>query len=442
MHRIKFLFVLTGVLICGRTLPQSGKINFTEFNLKNGLHVILHQNNSSPIVAINVMYHVGSKNEMPNRTGFAHFFEHLMFEGSDNIKRGEFDIYTQNAGGNNNAFTSFDKTSYFEQLPSNQLELGLWLESERMLHLRIDSVGVETQRKVVKEERNERYENQPYGSLIQEVFSNSYKVHPYRWVPIGEAQYIDQATLGEFLDFHSQFYVPNNAVLVIAGDIQIEAAKNLVEKYFNDIPAGTREIYRPKDVEPAQTKENRKTVYDNVQLPLVALVYHMPAQGTPDYYALTLIQNLLAGGKSSRFYKSIVDEKQIAIEVSASPIPLEDPGLFISIGVANLGKTAQELEKAMDIEIEKVKNSEIDDKEFQKLQNQFETEFYTQNATMQGIALNLADYFTFFHNTGLINTEIEKYMAVTKDDLKRVANKYLVPENRLVLYYLPKSQLN
>ncbi len=435
-----FILIVCGIFLISPGILSQKKIVFTEFTLKNGLHVILHQNNSTPIVAINVLYHVGSKNEKPDRTGFAHFFEHLMFEGSKNIKRGEFDKYTQNAGGNNNAFTSFDKTSYFEQLPSNQLELGLWLESERMLHLLIDSIGVETQRKVVKEERKQSYENQPYGSLYQELFSNSYTVHPYRWVPIGEAQYIDQATLKEFMDFHAEFYVPNNAVLVVAGDIQIPQAKLLVEKYFAGIPQGTKAIYRPDIDEPEQTQERRKVVYDNVQLPAVILSFHMPAQGTPDYYALSLLQNLLSVGKSSRLYKSLVDEQQLAVQTGAFPVALEDPGLFVAYAFANLGKSAEEVEKAMISEIDKVKSAEISDREFQKLQNQFETEFYTRNATMEGIALSLADYHTFFGSASVINSEFDKYKAVTKADLTRVARLYLKPENRLVLYYLSKSQ--
>lgn len=442
MNRKLFIIpCLLAIFISVNAYCQAGKISFTEFTLKNGLHVILHQNNATPNVAINVMYHVGSKNEKPDRTGFAHFFEHLMFEGSENIKRGEFDKYTQNAGGENNAFTSFDETSYFEQLPSNQLELGLWLESERMLHLRIDSIGVETQRKVVKEERKQSFENQPYGSLFQELFANSYTVHPYRWIPIGEAQYIDQATLSEFMDFHSEFYVPNNAVLVVAGDIQVEKAKLLIEKYFSGIPQGTKQIYRPNISEPKQETERRKVVYDNVQVPAVVISYHMPGQGTADYYALSLLQNLLAIGKSSRLYKSVVDKLQLAVETSAFSLPLEDPGLFVAYAIANVGVPAADIETAMLTEIENIKSGEISDKEFQKLQNQFETEFYTRNATMEGIALSLANYYTFFGNTAMINTEIEKYKAVKKADLTRVANLYLTSANRLVLYYLPKDQL-
>ena len=429
------LFLLVGAM----GSAQSGKIEFKEFDLDNGLHVILHQNNSTPTVAIYVMYHVGSKNEKSDRTGFAHFFEHLMFEGSDNIGRGQYFKYVQNAGGKNNASTSFDITQYFEVLPSNQLELGLWLESERMLHLKIDSIGIETQRKVVKEERKQRLENSPYGKLYPEVFANSYKVHPYQWMPIGEAQFIDQAKYSEFMDFYKEFYVPKNAVLVVAGDIQPEAAKTLISKYFSTIPKGNQEIYRPSVKEPQQTKENRVTTYDKVQLPAVVYAYHTPAMGTNDAYALDMLQKYLSGGESSVIYKSIVDKQQLAVYATAFPSTLEDNGLFVLLGITNVGKTAEELDKAIDIEIEKAKSGEISDHDFLKIKNQIENDFYSQNSTMQGIANNLAEYYTYYKNTGLINTEIEKYQKITKEDIKRVANQYLKPDNRLVLYYLPES---
>src|SRR5208283_5030854 len=210
MQIIKSLFFVSFCLFTSMLNAQSGKVDFSEFDLPNGLHVIFHQNNTVPLVSIQVVYHVGSKNEKPDRTGFAHFFEHLMFEGSDHIGRGEYFKYIQNAGGNDNASTSFDITEFHESLPSNQFELGCWLESERMLHLKIDSIGIETQRKVVKEEKRQTYENNPYGRLLEEIMKNSYKVHPYQWIPIGEAQYIDEATYSEFMDFYKEYYVPNN----------------------------------------------------------------------------------------------------------------------------------------------------------------------------------------------------------------------------------------
>lgn len=434
-----FLIILLSVTGITGVSAQSGKIRFIEFDLKNGLHVILHQNNSIPTVAINVMYHVGSKNEKADRTGFAHFFEHLMFEGSDNIKRGEYDKYVQNAGGNDNAQTDFDVTQYYESLPSNQLELGLWLESERMMHLKIDSVGIETQRKVVKEERKQGLENRPYGRLGLEIFSSAFTVHPYRWMPYGEAQYIDQASYSEFMDFYKTFYVPQNAVLIIAGDIQIDHAKTLVEKYFGEIATGKGEIYRPAVKEPQQTTETRKTAYDKVQLPALVYAYHIPASGTPDAYAMNMLQKYMAGGESSQFFKSLVDKQQLALFVTALPFSLEDPGLFIAYGITNIGKTIEDLDKAMDVEIELVKKGEISGHDFQKIKNQIENDFYTGNSTMAGIASSLGRYYTYFRNPNLINTEIDQYRKLTPEDLTKVAKQYLVSENRLVLYYLPES---
>jgi zinc protease len=419
---------------------QLNRIEFQEFDLDNGLHVIIHQDHSTPIVSINITYHVGSKNEQSNLTGFAHFFEHLMFEGSQYIGRGEFDEYVNNAGGYNNAATSFDQTLYYETLPSNQLELGLWLESERLLHLRIDSVGVETQRSVIKEERRARYDNQPYGSFLEELVSNAFTVHPYKWPPIGDIQYIDEAKLEEFIEFHDHFYVPENAVLVIAGDVDYEETKLLVRKYFEEIPRGRYDIYRPDIQEPPQTAEVRKTIYDNIQLPALFMAYHSPALGDPDYYAVEMLQTLLAGGQSSRLYKSLVDNQQLALESSAIPYVLEDGGLFIVYGISNMGISLEDIESAIDDEIENVKLKGLGQREFEKLVNQTENSFINQNTTMAGIAGSLADYHTFFRNADLINTEIEKYLAVSADDVVNAAVKYLIPENRVVLYYLPKEQ--
>ena len=226
-RKLILLLLFTGFVLVN---AQSRKIDFVQYKLDNGLNVILHQDNTTPIVAVSVLYHVGSKNEDPQRTGFAHFFEHLMFEAALPIlNEGEYFKIVEAAGGALNANTSFDRTYYFENLPSNQLELGLYMESERMLHLKIDSVGVETQRKVVKEERKQSLDNRPYGTLIEKIFSNAYKVHPYRWTPIGSAQYIDQAKLDEFIAFYKQYYVPQNATLTIAGDIDVAKSKELIK---------------------------------------------------------------------------------------------------------------------------------------------------------------------------------------------------------------------
>ncbi len=421
------------------THGQARKIEFTEYNLDNGLHVILHKDNTTPIVAVSVLYHVGSKNEDPARTGFAHFFEHLLFEGTDNIKRGEFDKYITNSGGTNNANTSNDRTFYYEVLPSNQLEMGLWLESERMMHAKIETVGVETQREVVKEEKRQRMDNQPYGSILTEILKRAYTVHPYRWPTIGSLDHLNQATLDEFVNFYKTFYVPENATLSISGDLDIEQAKQLIAKYFKDIPKGGKEIPRPKIVEPAQKAEIRDVVLDNIQLPAVVQAYHMPAQGTDESYALDMVSTLLSGGQSSRLYKALVDEQKKAYTVQSFPFSSEDPGLYLVFALANVGVDVDDLEKAMDAEVDKLKTELISEKEFQKVRNQVESQFVQQNSSMVGVAEQLANYYVYFGDANLINTEIDKYMKITKEDLQKVAKKYLNKENRVVLHYLPKS---
>ncbi|MEZ5015677.1 MAG: pitrilysin family protein [Flavipsychrobacter sp.] len=433
-------FLLGALLLSSSVAMAKGNIKFTEYDLPNGLHVILHEDHSTPIVAVSVMYHVGSKNEDPQRTGFAHFFEHLLFEGTENIGRGEYMKTIQSAGGQLNANTSQDRTFYYEVLPSNQLELALWMESERMLHAKIDEIGVETQRKVVKEEKKQRYDNTPYGQILNVVYENAYTKHPYRWSPIGKAQYIDQATLSEFMDFYKTFYVPNNATLAIGGDLNIKETKKFIEKYFGGIPRGTKAIPRPTEVEPAQTAEKRVEFYDNVQLPAVVIGYHTPKMGTKDWYALQLLTQMLSQGQSSRFQKELVDKQQKGLAVGAFMIPNEDPGVAFMFGITNQGVKPAEIEEAMLAEIEKVKTGNIDDEEYQKLINQAENDFVTQNRSIQGIVENLATYHTYFKDADLINTELENYTSITKADLKRVANKYFTKQNRLVVYYLPKSE--
>lgn len=421
---------------------QSVNIKFVEYDLPNGLHVILHEDHTIPTVAISVLYHVGSKNEDPTRTGFAHFFEHLLFEGSANIERGEYMKLIQNNGGVINANTSFDRTFYFETLPSNKLEQGLWMESERMLHAKIDNIGLETQRKVVKEEKKQRYENTPYGRLLEQIFKNAYTVHPYQWTPIGEAQYIDQATLPEFIDFYKTFYVPNNATLSIGGDINIAQTKAWVEKYFGTIPRGTKAIPRPTVKEPAQTAEKRVTFYDKVQLPAVVFAYHTPEQGTPESYALQMVAQILSEGKSSRLQKSVVDQQQKAVAAGAFNLPSEDPGLAMMFGIANMGVKAEDLEKSMDDEVTKMLTEGISDDELQKCKNQIENEFISQNQRVLGIVENLANYHVYFGDANLINKELDRYMKLTKTDLMAAAKKYFTKENRLVLYYMPDSRKN
>ena len=418
---------------------QSVNIEFEEYTLDNGLHVILHEDKSTPIVAVSIMYHVGSKNEKPDRTGFAHFFEHLLFEGSANIGRGEYTNYVENAGGTLNANTSYDRTYYFELLPSNQLEMGLWLESERLLHAKVENEGIETQREVVKEERRQRIDNQPYGSWIQEMFIRAFKGYSYEWPVIGYMEHLNAAEEEDYVNFYKTFYVPNNAVLSIAGDLDIETTKKMIEKYFGGIPRGTTEIPRPnKDVPPLKG-EQRAVIYDNVQLPAFMTGYRIPAEGSDEYYAVSMLSTLLSQGQSSRLYRALVDEQQKALQIGSFPFGLEDSGINIIFALVNMGGDIDELEAAMQVEIEKVRNELIGEKEFQKLRNQVENDFVTSNSTVARRAESLANYHMYFGDANLVNTEIERYMKVTREDLQKAAQKYFVKENSVTLQYLPKS---
>jgi predicted Zn-dependent peptidase len=495
--KLKSLVFLLLVLSATVNFGQDRKkIEFLEYDLPNGMHVILHEDHSTPIVAVTIMYHVGSKNEREGRTGFAHFFEHLMFEGTENIDRHQYDKYVEGAGGTLNANTSQDRTFYYEILPSNQLELGIWLESERLLHAKVENIGIETQREVVKEEKRQRVDNQPYGSLMYEIFRRAYSEHPYKWQPIGSMEDLDAAQEDDYVNFYRTFYVPHNATLSIAGDLNLEQAKKWIAAYFGTIPNGDKlDVYRdreflslekfqakyadqlkgretskdflgdydsqmstedflkkyfptasekPKPIPAPTVKEGllkaeiRDTVYDNIQLPAIALAYRTPELNHADHYAVDMLSMILSDGNSSRLNKNLVEQQKALFAVSF-PFPLEDPGLAIMLAIPSMGGDMTELEKNIDAEIEKLQNELISDQEFEKLRNMIESSFITANSTMAGIAESLADYYTYKKSTNLINTELDKYMAVTKADIQRVAKAYFMKSNRVVLYYLPKE---
>lgn len=439
---VKILLAFILLIFAVPAWAQTGKVEFTEYKLDNGLHVILQPDNTTPNVIVSIMYHVGSKNELPERTGFAHFFEHLMFEGTANIPRGMFSQYVEEAGGTLNAYTSNDVTYYYVMLPSNQLELGLWLESERLLHARVDSVGIATQKGVVTEEMKQTRDNRPYGRLMIETVSRAFTQHPYRWDVLGSDEHIRNAKDEEFKAFHDMFYVPNNAVLVISGDIDIAKAKPLISKYFGDIPAGTQKIRRPEPTEPKQMAEVRDTVYDNIQLPAVIQAYHIPGRGTGDYYAVEMLGSLLSQGQSSRLYKSLVDEQRLALQVFAVPMGFEHPGLSLIYAIPQVGVDPKVLEDALNKELALVREELISEIELEKLKNQFENRIVNSNTTIASRAGNLAQNHTFFGNASRINTTLDNYMAVTREDILRAAKTYFREDNRVVLYFMPKKQNN
>ena len=416
---------------------------FEEYDLPNGLHVILHPNNAAPIVTIGVMYHVGAKDEDPTRTGFAHFFEHLLFEGTQNIAHGKwFDIVSAN-GGHNNAFTTQDKTYYYEVFPSNNLQLGLWMEAERMLHPVINEIGVSTQNSVVKEEKNQRIDNAPYGRIMYRSAINPYlfKKHPYSGTVIGEVEHLDAASLEEFIAFKKKFYNPNNAVLVVAGDFDTPTTKEWIEQYFATIPNTGNAIQRNKIEEAPITETIEVIEYDpNIQIPLKLYAYRTPAMTDKDSYTIDLLSNILTDGKSARLYKKMIDEHQTALQVLAFSDAQEDYGVYIMGALPMDGVSLETLAQEMDEEITRLQTELISEREYEKLQNQIEANFVAQNSNMEGIALSLADNYTFYKDTNLINKAIDHYRAITREDIREAVRKYLDKKQRLDLNYLPSVQ--
>ena len=427
------------VLLLSVGLSQAQEIEYEQYELDNGLDVILHQDNSVPVVTVGVMYHVGAKDEESDRSGFAHFFEHLLFEGTENIERGEwFDIVAAN-GGKNNANTTQDRTYYYETFPSNNLELGLWMESERMLHPVINQVGVDTQNEVVKEEKRTRYDNRPYGKILNAATSPLFDKHPYKESVIGKMEDLDAAQLKEFKKFFDKYYIPNNATLVVAGDVKKAETKKMIENYFGPIQKGEA-IDRVDIEEDPITETIEATEYDsNIQIPVKMFSYRTPSMKDRDAYVLDMISTLLTGGKSSRMYKRMVDEEKIALQVLAFARSQEDYGIY-NVGALALNDTPlSKLATVMDEEVEKVKTELISEKEYQKLQNKFENQFVNSNSSIQGIASSLATYHVLYGDTELINKEIEIYKDITREDIRDVAKKYLQKDKRLELDYLPES---
>jgi len=434
----KSIIYLASLLLPVSIMAQ--KVTFEEYDLDNGLHVVLHQDNAAPVVTTSVMYHVGAKDENPERTGFAHFFEHLLFEGTENIGRGKWMGIVSSNGGKVNANTSDDRTYYYEVFPSNSLELGLWMESERMLHPVIEQIGVDTQNEVVKEEKRLRVDNQPYGAFQAEIKKLLFTKHPYRWATIGSMDHLDAATLEEFQAFNKKFYVPNNAVLVVAGDLNINKTKKMVEKYFGSIPKG-KAVTKVTIKEAPITKEIKAKYNDpNIQTPAIITAYRTPSMKTRDAYILNMVSTVLSDGKSSRLYKKLVDEKKMALQVGSFGQSLEDYGMYFTYGLPVGDTKLEDLVTEIDEEIVKIQTELITDREFDKLQNKYENQFVNANSSIEGIAHSLATYYLLYGDINLINTEIEIYKSITKEENRAIAKKYLNPNQRVQLEYLPKEE--
>jgi predicted Zn-dependent peptidase len=434
----KQLLLIASFLLVGYA-SNAQKVAYEEYDLANGLHVILHQDNTAPVVTTAVMYEVGGKDGDRSRTGFAHFFEHLLFEGTKNIDRGDwFKIVSAN-GGTNNATTSLDRTYYYEVFPSNNVQLGLWMESERLLHPIINQEGVDTQNEVVKEEKRQSYDNRPYSSLLFAIQESLFKKHPYKDPNIGSMAHLDASTLEEFEAFRKKYYVPNNAVLVVAGDIDKAATKKMIEAYYAEIPRGA-DITREYPKEDPITVEGRTQAYDpNIQIPAVIAAYRTPSMKTKDARVLDMISTYLSGGKSSKLYKKLIDEKKMALTVQAVNLSQQDYGMYALFGIPLGENTLDGLIVEMDEEIKKMQTELISERDYQKLQNKFENQFVNANSSIEGIASSLATYYLLYDDISLINNEIDIYRSITREDIKEIANKYLNNNQRVIIEYLPET---
>jgi zinc protease len=412
-------------------------IHYNFFTLDNGLRVYVHEDKSSPIAVLNILYDVGSRDEDENRTGFAHLFEHLMFGGSKHIA--SFDEPLQMVGGENNAFTSTDITNYYITIPSVNLETAFWLESDRMLSLSFDPKVLEIQRSVVIEEFKQRYLNQPYGDAWLHLRPLAYKVHPYKWATIGkDISHIENATMEDVREFFYKYYIPNNAIMVVAGDVDTEAVKKLSEKWFGPIPAGKSNT-RKLPPEPSQQEARFMEVAADVPLDAIFKVYHMGGKLSPDYYASDLMGDILGRGKSSRLYQKLVKEKKIFNSINAHIMGTNDPGLLIVEGKLNQGISMEEGEIEMQAVIDDVRENEISAEELQKVKNQAESSLVFSEVELLNRAMNLA----FSANLGdpeLINKEAGLIQTVQAADVKKAAGKILRKENSSTLFYQAKKQ--
>ncbi len=424
-------------------------IEYQKYTLENGLRVLIHEDNSTPLVAVNLLYDIGSRDENPEKTGFAHLFEHLMFSGSKNAP--DFDDPIQLAGGDNNAFTNNDMTSFYATVPAENLETLLWLESDRMLALNINKKSLNTQRKVVVEEFKETTLNEPYGDVWHHIGDMIYKKHPYRWPVIGLVpQHIEDADLTDVKDFFKTFYVPNNAILSIVGNFDKiqdntdgtsrdnrEGVKRMAEKWFSNIPTGDVPK-RNLPQEPQQTEQIRRTIEANVPLDALYMMFRVPARTHPDYYAIDLLTDVLASGGSSRFFRKLLKEKRLFSEIDCAQTGYLDPGLIIIDGKPTEGVTLEQAEAVIWEELKLLQDELIDEQELLKLKNRIESQQAFGDVGALNKAMNLATY-ELIGNVELINTEIEHYQSVQTADIQRIARETFTKENSSILYYKAKK---
>jgi zinc protease len=415
------------------------KLDYTMTTLANGLQVVLLEDHSTPIVHAEIWYHVGSKNERPGRTGFAHLFEHMMFKGSKNVEPEGHPSWISSVGGQSNAYTTEDATVFWQTFPAQYLPLVLWLEADRLASLRIEEKVFQTEREVVKEERRMRVENQPYGRLNEIIYDQAFTTHPYKHPTIGSMHDLEAASVNDVRDFFRTYYVPENATLVLVGDFDTKEAVGLVTQYLGRVPKALRPVPRDIPKEPAQNKERRVQLEENWPLPAVVVAHHITFDGHPDSYPLHIASKVLSDGESSRIYKSLVYEKQIALAAFGGANIIEDPNLFFAVAIVQPGHTTEEATAALIAELERLKAEPISEAELQQAKNQFARDYILGRESNKEKAMTLGHAVVIHNDIKTADGEFDIFMNMTTKDVQRVAQTYFKPENRLVLTIMPKS---
>jgi zinc protease len=432
--------VVAGVFTPLDAAVHPPKLQYQATTLPNGLRVILSEDHSTPIVHVSVWYHVGSKNERPGRTGFAHLFEHMMFKGSKNVEPEAHTSLIASVGGRSNAYTTEDETVFWQTIPAQYLPLVLWMEADRMATLRVDEDAFKREREVVKEERRMRVENQPYGRLNEIIYDKAFTTHPYKHPTIGSMADLEAASIQDVRDFHATYYVPENAVLTVVGDFDAAQAMHMVTQYFGRVPKAAKPVPRDIPKEPEQTKERRFTVEEPWPLPAVVVAYHVTYDGHPDSYPLHITSKILSDGQSARITRDLVYDKRLALSAFGSGNITEDPNLFYAVAIVQPGHTPQEAERALIDEFDQLKREPVTPDELQRAKNQFARDYILMRETDQDKALVLSHAAVIHNDITTGDGEFDIFTGITQADVQRVARTYFNDANRTVIYVMPKAE--
>ena len=439
-HFLLLLAAAAAIVVPLQAAVHPPKLEYQITTLPNGLRVILSEDHSTPIVHLAVWYHVGSRNERSGRTGFAHLFEHMMFKGSKNVQPESHTSIIASIGGRSNAYTQEDATVFWETLPAQYLPLALWLEADRMATLRVDRDALEKEVEVVKEERRLRVDNQPYGRLNEILFDKAFTTHPYKHPTIGSMKDLEAASIDDVRDFHNTFYVPENAVVTVVGDFDSAQAMQLVTQYFGRVPKAARPVPRDIPREPEQTQERRAVVQEEWPLPAVVVAYHIVYDGHPDSYPLHLVSKILFDGESSRMTRELVYDKRIAVAAFGSANLIEDPNLFYAVAIIPAGQSAQDVERALIAEFDRLKTAPVDGREVERAKNQFMRDYIIGRESNEQKALHLAHAAVIHNDVTRADAEIDIFDNLTPADIQRVARSYFTPNNRTVIYIQPMGR--